>query len=180
MATPEHRPRHVRSGSGSFSEFKPGRTSSPFPFRKTQVTPSTRNLKGRPPPTPPQSTPRSTPPNSSSRSHPSPKGKERATSTSRDTWIDEVPQTIPSTTISVEGIVPSFSSVEAVLEDCEPPLTHIGPVLARLGIVSGAHLRAIVRLREETRDREVREEALRQGITVMEWAVFIDRLLSIV
>lgn len=34
----------------------------------------------------------------------------------------------------------------------------------------------MVRLNEDTRDRIVRDEALRKGITVMEWAILLDRL----
>lgn len=31
-------------------------------------------------------------------------------------------------------------------------------------------------MNEETRDREVREEALKRGVTVLEWAIFLDKL----
>ncbi len=34
-------------------------------------------------------------------------------------------------------------------------------------------------MREETRDREVREEALRKGVTIVEWAILIDKLQSL-
>jgi hypothetical protein len=53
------------------------------------------------------------------------------------------------------------------------------PALLRLGIRSKEHLRAVADLTEETRDREVREEALRNGVTVVEWAILLDRLQSL-
>jgi hypothetical protein len=34
-------------------------------------------------------------------------------------------------------------------------------------------------MREETRDREVKEEALRKGVTIVEWAILIDKLQSL-
>ena len=70
----------------------------------------------------------------------------------------------------------SMVAFENVLASCEPSLLHISPVLANLGIVTEGHLRAIARLTEETRDREVKEEALRQGVTIMEWAILLDKL----
>lgn len=60
-----------------------------------------------------------------------------------------------------------------------PSLLHIIPVLASLGITRKEHLRAVARLTEETRDREVREEALRKGVTVMEWAILLDKLQTL-
>ena len=38
---------------------------------------------------------------------------------------------------------------------------------------------ALARMREETRDREVKEEALRKGVTVVEWAILIDKLQTL-
>lgn len=52
-------------------------------------------------------------------------------------------------------------------------------MLAKLGIVTEGHLRAVARLTEETRDREVKDEALKQGVTVMEWAILLDRLQTL-
>jgi histone deacetylase HOS3 len=72
-----------------------------------------------------------------------------------------------------------MASLEVVLRSCEPSLLHIAPYLAALGIRSEEHLRAVGRLKEETRDREVREEALRLGITVVEWAILLDKLLTL-
>ncbi|KAG2360644.1 hypothetical protein BDR07DRAFT_133118 [Suillus spraguei] len=72
----------------------------------------------------------------------------------------------------------STSSVEMVLASCEPTLLHIAPVLASLGIRREEHLRAFARLREETRDREMKEEVLKKGVTVLEWAILMDKLQS--
>ena len=73
----------------------------------------------------------------------------------------------------------STSSVEAILSSCDPSLLHIAPVLYELGIQRVDHLRAIVRLSEDTRDREVKAQALRRGVTVVEWAIFLDKLQSL-
>ena len=40
-------------------------------------------------------------------------------------------------------------------------------------------MRALGRMPAETRDREVREDALKQGVTVVEWAILIDRLKTL-
>ncbi|KAI0335744.1 hypothetical protein GY45DRAFT_1316450 [Cubamyces sp. BRFM 1775] len=71
------------------------------------------------------------------------------------------------------------SSVEAILASCDPSLLHIAPVLQELGIKRVDHLRAVARLSEETRDREVKEQALRRGVTVVEWAIFLDKLQTL-
>ena len=73
----------------------------------------------------------------------------------------------------------STSSVEIILSSCDPSLLHIAPILYELGIKRVDHLRAIARLSEETRDREVKEQARRRGVTVVEWAIFLDRLQSL-
>ncbi|KAF8074081.1 hypothetical protein FPV67DRAFT_786597 [Lyophyllum atratum] len=84
----------------------------------------------------------------------------------------------PTQSGSTISTIKSTSTIafEQVLASCEPPLLHISPALAKLGIMNEGHLRAVARLSEETRDREVREEALRQGVTVMEWAILLDKL----
>ena len=69
--------------------------------------------------------------------------------------------------------------LESVLSSCQPSLLHLLPILEELGVRGTEHMTALVRMREETRDREVKEEALRKGITVIEWAIFIDRLQSL-
>ena len=71
------------------------------------------------------------------------------------------------------------SSVDLVLASCEPPLLHIGAALRELGIVKMEHLRAVARLTEETRDREVREPALKRGVTVVEWAILLDKIIAL-
>ncbi|KAI0647901.1 hypothetical protein C8Q79DRAFT_905941 [Trametes meyenii] len=75
--------------------------------------------------------------------------------------------------------VTTTSSVEAILAACDPSLLHIAPVLQELGIKRVDHLRAVARLSEETRDREVKEQALRRGVSVVEWAIFLDKLQSL-
>lgn len=74
---------------------------------------------------------------------------------------------------------PPTSSVEAILAACDPSLLHIAPVLHELGIVRVDHLRAVARLSEETRDREVKQQALRRGVSVVEWAIFLDKLQTL-
>ena len=73
----------------------------------------------------------------------------------------------------------STSPVELILASCEPPLLHIAPTLSDLGIQRMEHLRAIARLSEETRNREVKEYALRHGVTVVEWAILLDKLQTL-
>ena len=46
-------------------------------------------------------------------------------------------------------------------------------------MTSEEHLRAVARLSEDTRDKEIREEALRMGVTIVEWAILIDKLQSL-
>jgi len=56
---------------------------------------------------------------------------------------------------------------------------HIAPLLQRLGIRRVDHLRAVARLTALTRDREVKEDALKLGITVMEWAILVDKIFTL-
>ncbi|KAG6827000.1 hypothetical protein H0H92_013615 [Tricholoma furcatifolium] len=70
-------------------------------------------------------------------------------------------------------------ALERILDSCEPSLLHVGPALARLGILNDGHLRAISRLSDETRDRELKDAVLKQGITVMEWAILLDKLQTL-
>ncbi|KAF8648757.1 hypothetical protein AX16_006184 [Volvariella volvacea WC 439] len=79
-------------------------------------------------------------------------------------------------TISGEG---SETTFERIFSSCEPSLTHIIPILASLGVTNEAHLKAVARLTEETRNRHVREEALKRGMTIVEWAIFLDMLKSL-
>ncbi|KAI0344435.1 hypothetical protein BDW22DRAFT_1047773 [Trametopsis cervina] len=73
----------------------------------------------------------------------------------------------------------STSPVELILASCEPSLLHIAPVMSDLGILKVEHLRALARMNEETRDRELKGQALLRGMTVMEWAILIDKLQSL-
>ncbi|KAJ4472961.1 hypothetical protein J3R30DRAFT_3707951 [Lentinula aciculospora] len=72
--------------------------------------------------------------------------------------------------------VASTPALEALLSSCEPSLLYLAPVLVSLGIRTKEHMKAVGRLREETRNREVREEALKRGMTIMEWAILLDKL----
>lgn len=73
----------------------------------------------------------------------------------------------------------STTEFETVLQSCEPSLLHIAPILKSLGIRRVEHMRAVAKLTPSTRDREVKEDALRLGITVMEWAIFVDRMFTL-
>jgi hypothetical protein len=41
------------------------------------------------------------------------------------------------------------------------------------------YMTALARMREVTRDREVKEEVVRKGVTIAEWAILIDKLQSL-
>jgi hypothetical protein len=75
--------------------------------------------------------------------------------------------------------VASAAHIESILSSCQPSLLHLLPILEELGVRRFEHMTALARMREETRDREVKEEALRKGVTVVEWAIFIDKLQSL-
>ncbi|KAJ7456770.1 hypothetical protein B0H11DRAFT_2065397 [Mycena galericulata] len=70
-------------------------------------------------------------------------------------------------------------TLEHVLISCEPSLIHISPVLQRIGIMRAEHLRAVGKLSEDTRNKEVKEEVLKLGVTVVEWAILLDKLQSL-
>ncbi|KZP23311.1 hypothetical protein FIBSPDRAFT_1043017 [Athelia psychrophila] len=74
----------------------------------------------------------------------------------------------PAASTTLSGFLSSF----------QPSLLHVAPVLASLGIRDEEHLRAVAGLSEETRNREVREIALQKGMTVLEWAMLLDRTRS--
>ena len=74
---------------------------------------------------------------------------------------------------------PPASPVELVLATCEPSLLHIAPILTDLGVIKLEHLRAMARMSEETRDRELKSIALLRGVTVMEWAILLDKLQTL-
>ncbi|KAJ7194236.1 hypothetical protein GGX14DRAFT_476681 [Mycena pura] len=71
-----------------------------------------------------------------------------------------------------------IQTLEHVLVSCEPSLLHVAPILQRIGILRTEHLRAVGRLTEETRNKEVKEEVLKLGVTVVEWAILLDKLRS--
>ncbi|EKM52009.1 uncharacterized protein PHACADRAFT_262458 [Phanerochaete carnosa HHB-10118-sp] len=75
--------------------------------------------------------------------------------------------------------ITATSPVDLILSSCEPSLVHIGPVLSELGVVKMEHLRAVARLSPSTRDRELRDPALKRGVTVMEWAILLDKILTL-
>ena len=87
----------------------------------------------------------------------------------------------PTQSGSTIGSIKSEASIqfEAVLASCEPSLVHIAPLLQMLGIRRVDHLRAVARLTPLTRDREVKEDALKLGITVMEWAILVDKIFTL-
>ncbi|KAJ6494152.1 hypothetical protein DFH09DRAFT_356786 [Mycena vulgaris] len=81
-------------------------------------------------------------------------------------------------TISSIQLTPG-PTLEQVLGSCQPSLAHIYPILQRVGIMRAEHLRAVGKLSEDTRNREVKEEVLKLGITVFEWAILLDRLQAL-
>jgi hypothetical protein len=86
---------------------------------------------------------------------------------------------VPRSSTSGSVKVKSTLSLEAILSSCEPSLLHIAPILEALGIRREEHLRAVAKLSEDTRDKEVREQALKKGVTVVEWAILLDRVHSL-
>lgn len=75
--------------------------------------------------------------------------------------------------------VTSAAQIESVLSSCQPSLLHLLPILEELGVRHSEHMTALARMREETRDHEVKEEALKKGVTVVEWAILIDKLQTL-
>ena len=77
----------------------------------------------------------------------------------------------------------SFSSptsdFEKFLDGCNPSLVHVSGILKTLGIYKLEHLKAVARLSPEMRDREVKDVALRLGMTVVEWAILVDRIFQL-
>ncbi|KAF5377822.1 hypothetical protein D9615_006737 [Tricholomella constricta] len=191
--------------SASGSSLSPPWNNTPprTPPRTTRSPdPSWHSIDPRTPPPPEKLTndhiPTTSPPRSSTPVHRSPDGKMRpdrsshtpmrSSTPNRDRTPyqgqglrDSLPSFHPTQSGSTISTIKSASAIafEGILASCEPPLLHIAPLLARLGIVNEGHLRAIGRLSGETRDKEVREEALKQGVTVMEWAILLDKLQTI-
>jgi len=80
---------------------------------------------------------------------------------------------------SLSGTSSGASTLELLLASCQPSLLHLTEHLQELGIQREEHLRALAKMHEETRDREVKEEALKKGVTVVEWAIFLDKLKAL-
>ena len=88
------------------------------------------------------------------------------------------PTTRSGSTIS--SIRPSSTSdFEKFLDGCSPSLVHVSDILKTLGISKLEHLRAVARLSPEMRDREVKQVALRLGMTVVEWAILVDKIVQL-
>jgi hypothetical protein len=68
---------------------------------------------------------------------------------------------------------------EGVLQSCEPSLIHIASMLRSLGIRKLEHLKAVAKLTPQIRDREIKEDALRLGITIVEWAILLDKVSTL-
>ena len=73
----------------------------------------------------------------------------------------------------------STSDFEKFLDGCNPSLVHVSDILKTLGIYKLEHLKAVARLNPEMRDREVKQVALRLGMTVMEWAILVDKVFQL-
>jgi hypothetical protein len=80
---------------------------------------------------------------------------------------------------SLSGTSSGPSTLELLLASCQPPLLHLTEALQELVIQREEHLRALAKMHEETRDREVKEEALKKVVTVVEWAIFLDKLKAL-
>jgi hypothetical protein len=73
----------------------------------------------------------------------------------------------------------STSDFENFLDGCNPSLVHVSDILKTLGIYKLEHLKAVARLSPGMRDREVKEVALRLGMTVVEWAILADKIFQL-
>jgi hypothetical protein len=73
----------------------------------------------------------------------------------------------------------STSDFEKFLDGCNPSLIHVSDILKTLGIFELEHLKAVARLSPEMRDREVKQVALRLGMTVVEWAILLDNIFQL-
>ncbi|KAH9991259.1 hypothetical protein BJV77DRAFT_1159616 [Russula vinacea] len=72
------------------------------------------------------------------------------------------------------------NQIESVLA---PSLLHLLSILEELGVRvacgGSEHMTALVHMREQMRDRKVKEEALKKGVTAVEWAILFDKLQSL-
>ena len=82
-----------------------------------------------------------------------------------------------STISSIRSV--STSDFEKFLDGCNPSLVHVSDILKTLGMYKLEHLKAVARLSPEMRDREVKQVALRLGMTVVEWAILLDKIFQL-
>ncbi|KAF9264408.1 hypothetical protein L218DRAFT_958454 [Marasmius fiardii PR-910] len=85
----------------------------------------------------------------------------------------------PSTSTQPSSIHPpprDPHSVAEILTSCKPSLMHLEPILYDLGIRTEDHLKAVGKMSEGTRDREIKKVAVEKGVTVLEWAMLIDKM----
>ncbi|KAG1841920.1 hypothetical protein DFJ58DRAFT_807412 [Suillus subalutaceus] len=86
---------------------------------------------------------------------------------------------VPTSTSSPPRSHPSRNWPSAPVMGVRSTSTSSVEMVLALGIRREEHLRAFARLREETRDREMKEEVLKKGVTVLEWAILMDKLQSL-
>ena len=96
----------------------------------------------------------------------------------------ELPQPPPFHATRSGATISSIRSVwtsdfERFLDCCNPSLVHVSDILKTLGIYKLEHLKAVARLSPEMRDREVKDVALRLGMTVVEWAILVDKIFQL-
>ena len=81
---------------------------------------------------------------------------------------------------TISSIRPTTTSdFEKFLDDCNPSLVHVSDILKTLGIYKLEHLKAVAKISPEMRDREVKQVALRLGMTVVEWAILLDKIFQL-
>lgn len=85
----------------------------------------------------------------------------------------------PTRSGSTISSIRSASDFEKFLEGCNPSLVHLSDILKTLGMYKLEHLKAVARLSPEMRDREVKQVALRLGMTVVEWAILLDKIFRL-
>ncbi|TFK52204.1 hypothetical protein OE88DRAFT_1734240 [Heliocybe sulcata] len=170
----------MRSGSGGgLSEMGPGweRVKSPSAYTGTHLPspPLSNNSSPRsPPPNRAGSVSRGhtrTPSNPLSLSQPIPRFQLHTGLTQTHTGLSTSSRVSPNNNPAPS---PPPQTIAALLTALTPPLTHLLPTLARLGITHPQHLGALARMEGEVRDREVRSVAMGEGVSVFEWAVLVE------
>jgi len=179
-----HRPMYPPSDRGPMSPLVNNAPQSPKTSNVGSLSPTLRRTNGRPsydrngygityPNTPPYSQ-GSSPSRSSPTAHRTPPVQRPSSPLQARTYVPL--DMADDSSVTKAG---SASSVELVLASCDPSLAHIAPVMEDLGIHKLEHLRAVNRLSEETRNREIKDQVLRRGVTVMEWAILLDKVQSL-